>query len=253
MSSLETLVKQHNERAKAPITPFRFTITGEWEGSKREDNNHGLEDEKDEDLKKPYNEVLKSPFTRWIIEFSALNHQMPTNLKSYDGSIDPDDHITRFVGAANQREWDMPVCCKMFQQTLDKPSRGWFDRMPNGCIDNRTDLHEKFIKRFALRRKCSRNPTEVSKIIRLANKTLPNFKERWTEEMRYIQGVPEVMQILAFMTNSKCPELARRFADRHEVAKKGTSEEGIKGTIQGWLATSFGSLERIPKDGQLWP
>ncbi|GJW48528.1 hypothetical protein Tco_0080174 [Tanacetum coccineum] len=32
--------------------------------------------------------------------------------------------------------------------------------------------------------------------------------------MGYIQGVPEVMQISAFMTNSKCPELARRIVDQ---------------------------------------
>ncbi|GJX54060.1 hypothetical protein Tco_0282429 [Tanacetum coccineum] len=40
------------------------------------------------------------------------------------------------------------------------------------------------------------------------------YKERWTEEMGYIQSVPEVMQISAFVANSKCPELSRRFADR---------------------------------------
>ncbi|GJZ54571.1 reverse transcriptase domain-containing protein [Tanacetum coccineum] len=139
---------------------------------------------------------------------------MPTNLKIYDGSTDPDDHITHFVGAVNQGEWEMPVWCRMFQQTLDGPARGWFDRMPNGCIDSWADLCEKFAERFALRRKCSKDPTEVSKIIRRANEMLPDFKERWTEEMGYIQGVPEVMQISAFMRNSKCPELARRFADR---------------------------------------
>ncbi|GJZ79724.1 hypothetical protein Tco_0644561 [Tanacetum coccineum] len=59
-----------------------------------------------------------------------------------------------------------------------------------------------------------KDPTEVSKIIRRANETLPDFKERWTEEMGYIQGVTEVMQISAFMSNSKCPKLARRFTDR---------------------------------------
>nr|GEW82750.1 reverse transcriptase domain-containing protein [Tanacetum cinerariifolium] len=32
--------------------------------------------------------------------------------------------------------------------------------------------------------------------------------------MGYIQGVPEVLQISDFMSNSKCPELARRFADQ---------------------------------------
>nr|GEU91231.1 hypothetical protein [Tanacetum cinerariifolium] len=54
----------------------------------------------------------------------------------------------------------------------------------------------------------------------------------------YKEGVPEVMQISAFMDNSKCPELARRFADR------------VPRT--GWQAASLGSWEQTPKDGQLW-
>ncbi|GKC81627.1 reverse transcriptase domain-containing protein, partial [Tanacetum coccineum] len=108
----------------------------------------------------------------------------------------------------------MLVWCRMFQQTLDGSARGWFDRMSNGCVDSWAELRERFAKRFSLRRKCSKDPTEVSKIIRRANETLPDFKERWTEEMGYIQGVPGVMQISAFMTNSKCLKLARRFTDR---------------------------------------
>ncbi|GKE52924.1 hypothetical protein Tco_1488080 [Tanacetum coccineum] len=31
-----------------------------------------------------------------------------------------------------------------------------------------------------------KDPTEVSKIVRKANETLSDFKERWTEEMGYI-------------------------------------------------------------------
>ncbi|GJU71750.1 reverse transcriptase domain-containing protein [Tanacetum coccineum] len=214
ISSLEALIKQQNERAETPVvTPIRLTFGEESDGKVEKDKGQDMGNGKDEDLKKSYKEVLKFPFTRRIIEFSAPSHRMPTNLKIYDGSTDPDDHITRFVGAANQGEWEMPVWCRMFQQTLDGPTRGWFDRMPNGCIDSWADLRERFAERFDLRRKCSKDPTKVSKIIRRANETLPDFKERWTEEMGYIQGVPEVMQISAFMTNSKCPKLARRFAD----------------------------------------
>ncbi|GKD04601.1 hypothetical protein Tco_1179575 [Tanacetum coccineum] len=73
----------------------------------------------------------------------------------------------------------------MFQQTLDGQAKGWFDRMPNGCIDNWTDLREAFVER-----------------------------ERWTEEMSYIPDVPVVMQISSFMSNSKCSKLARRFSDQ---------------------------------------
>ncbi|GKC17712.1 hypothetical protein Tco_1014494 [Tanacetum coccineum] len=104
------------------------------------------------------------------------------------------------------------------QKTLDGcGTRGWFDRLPNGCIDNWTDLREAFVERFSLRRKCCKDPTEVSKIVRKAHEVLPDFKERWTEEMSYIPDVPIVMQISTFMSNSKCPELARRFS--HQVLK----------------------------------
>ncbi|GJX42244.1 hypothetical protein Tco_0257234 [Tanacetum coccineum] len=139
MSSLKALIKQHNERAGTLVEPIRLTF-GDEEVVKARTDGKGVEEKKEDDLQKPYKEVLKSPFTRRIIEFSAPSHRMPTNLKIYDGSTDPDDHITRFVGAANQGEWQMSV---------------W----------------------FALRRKCCKDPTEVSKIMRKANETLPYFKE----------------------------------------------------------------------------
>ena len=118
---------------------------------------------------------------------------MPSHLKLYDGSTDPDDHITRFEGVANQGTWPMPVWCMMFQQTLDDSSRGWFDCLPHGSIDSWNALSEQFVLRFALRRKCIRVPMEITKIIRQANKALPEFKERWTDEASRISGVPEVM------------------------------------------------------------
>ncbi|GJX58691.1 hypothetical protein Tco_0290081 [Tanacetum coccineum] len=108
----------------------------------------------------------------------------------------------------------MPMWCRMFQQTLDGPARGWFDRLPTGCIDNWTVLREAFVERFALKWKCCKDPTEVSKIVRKANETLLDFKEHWTKEMSYIPDVPIVMQISSFMSNSKCPELTRRFSDQ---------------------------------------
>nr|GFB81284.1 reverse transcriptase domain-containing protein [Tanacetum cinerariifolium] len=72
-----------------------------------------------EDLRKPFKEVLKCPFTRRIFEFSSLGHRMPANVKIYDGMGDPKYHLGCFVGMGNQGEWPMPVWCRMFQQTLD--------------------------------------------------------------------------------------------------------------------------------------
>ncbi|GJV64291.1 hypothetical protein Tco_1475119 [Tanacetum coccineum] len=186
ISSLKALVQLHNESPTGLVTHIRLDFDDQEKPEEKPD-------EGAEDLRKPYKEVLRSPFSRRIIEFSAPHHRTPTNLKIYDGSTDPNDHITRFVGAANQGEWEMPVWCRMFQQTLDRPARGWFDRLPNGCINNWTDLREAFVERFSLRRKCCKDPTEVSKIVRKAHEALPDFKERWTEEMSYIPEVPIVM------------------------------------------------------------
>nr|GEV55840.1 hypothetical protein [Tanacetum cinerariifolium] len=52
----------------------------------------------DEDLSKLFKEVLKCPFTKRIIEFSAPVHRLPTNSKIYEGTGDLEDHITRFTG-----------------------------------------------------------------------------------------------------------------------------------------------------------
>ncbi|GJY44406.1 hypothetical protein Tco_0432619 [Tanacetum coccineum] len=132
----------HNESPTCSVKPIRLSFDDEERPEEK------LEEPKD--LRNPYKEVLKSPFSRRIIRFSALNHH----------------------------------------------------------------LHEAFVERFALRRKCCKDPMEVSKIIRKANETLPDFKERWTKEMSYIPDVPIVMQISSFMSNSKCLELARCFSDQ---------------------------------------
>ncbi|GJV24668.1 RNA-directed DNA polymerase, eukaryota [Tanacetum coccineum] len=77
ISSLEILIKQHNEKARTPITPVRLTFGEKVEGDKIKDKGKGSTEEVEEDLKKTYKEVLKSPFTRRIIEFSAPSHRMP--------------------------------------------------------------------------------------------------------------------------------------------------------------------------------
>nr|GEW22119.1 reverse transcriptase domain-containing protein [Tanacetum cinerariifolium] len=62
----------------------------------------------DEDLSKPFKEVLKCPFTRRIVELSSPGHRMPANAKIYDGTRDPEHH------------------------TLDDKARTWFDKLSPG-------------------------------------------------------------------------------------------------------------------------
>ncbi|GKB15297.1 hypothetical protein Tco_0849220, partial [Tanacetum coccineum] len=100
VSEIQDLIKQHNERSKTLIEPIILTFGDEGKDDKGKDDD-GKTEEGKKDLQKPHTEVLRSLFTRRIIEFLALKHYMPANLRIYDGSIDLDDHISHFVGAVN--------------------------------------------------------------------------------------------------------------------------------------------------------
>nr|GEV09835.1 reverse transcriptase domain-containing protein [Tanacetum cinerariifolium] len=144
---------------------------------------------------------------------ARLTPQDAANIKIYDGTGDPEDHVGRFVGIGNQGEWPMPIWCRMFQQTLDGKARAWFDKLPPGSIDNWCSLQEKFLNRFGMLKAFDKDPTKILKIVCKANETLPRFKERWVGESNAILDVPELMQISSFMSSHKCPELAKRFSD----------------------------------------
>ena len=211
VSALRSLVATYNRGRN--VSPIRLNFE-EREPNRRRNEIATGERVSDEDLGKPFKELSHSPLTRRLLEFSAPEHKMPSHIKLYDGSTDPEDHLSRFSGAAMQGSWPMPVWCRMFQQTLDGSARGWYDKLPPGSIDEWASLRHQFVTRFSSRKKCFRDPTEITRIIRNANESLPEFKERWTTETRFIQGVPEIMRISSFMDACKTPELAKRFADK---------------------------------------
>nr|GEX13879.1 hypothetical protein [Tanacetum cinerariifolium] len=83
-------IRAHLPASCCQVNAHDVIIRSIFEGIDKE-----AKEEEDEDLQKPYKEVLKSSFTRRIIEFSAPKHRMPTNLKIYDGSTDPDNHVPK--------------------------------------------------------------------------------------------------------------------------------------------------------------
>ncbi|GJT06147.1 hypothetical protein Tco_0840609 [Tanacetum coccineum] len=71
MSTLQALIKQLNERSGTMIQPIRLSFDEEDRGDKGKGVDKGSEEKGEDDLQKPYKEVLKPPFTRRIVEFSA--------------------------------------------------------------------------------------------------------------------------------------------------------------------------------------
>nr|GEX54902.1 endoglucanase 2-like [Tanacetum cinerariifolium] len=181
VSTLKSLIKSHNQRNKGD--PIRL----DFESKDTEVWDLGIANGKevmDEDLGKPFKEARRTPLTRRIIEFAGPEYKMPANIKLYDGTTDPEDHLR------------------------------WFERLPHDSINEWADLREAFAARYSVRRACFKEPHEITKIFRKDNESLTSFKERRTVETGFIMGVPEVMKISSFMDSIKSPELAKRFSNK---------------------------------------
>ncbi|GJW92972.1 reverse transcriptase domain-containing protein [Tanacetum coccineum] len=187
LSALRSLVKEHNIRGN--VSSIHLSFKDEEDRTKVWTVVTGKEIV-DADLKRPFKEAL------------------------YDGTTDPEDHLSRFSYATNSGEWPMPVWCRMFQQTLDGSVRGWFKNLLGGSIDGWVEIRQQFTTRCSTRRACFKDPTEITKIVRKVNETLVAVKERWIVEIGFIAGVPGVMKISSFMDAHKCPELAKRYSNK---------------------------------------
>ncbi|GJQ89429.1 hypothetical protein Tco_0000568 [Tanacetum coccineum] len=99
------------------------------------------------------------PFTPRIRNFrSSQKTGMPNNVKTYDGTGDPEDHLKVFQAAAQVEHWAMPTWCHMFNSTLIGAARVWFDELPAESIDGYKDLKAAFLSYFMQQKKYVKDP-----------------------------------------------------------------------------------------------
>nr|GEW42531.1 reverse transcriptase domain-containing protein [Tanacetum cinerariifolium] len=94
----------------------------------------------EDDLTKPWMCEEEDPFTPRIRNFeSSRRTRMPNNVKTYDGTGDPEDHVKIFQVAAQVERWAMPTWCHMFNSTLIGAARA-HDQSKRKSSDKRSDF-----------------------------------------------------------------------------------------------------------------
>ncbi|GKE98714.1 reverse transcriptase domain-containing protein [Tanacetum coccineum] len=151
------------------------------------------------------------PFTPRIRNFKSLRKtQMPNNVKTYDGTGDPEDHVKKFQAAAQVERWAMPTWCHMFNSTLIGTVRVWFDELPPESINGYKDLKATFLAYFMQQKKYIKDPMEIHNIKQKDGETIEDFMERFKVETGRMKGGPECMRISGFMHGVNNPELTKR-------------------------------------------
>ncbi|GJV34284.1 reverse transcriptase domain-containing protein [Tanacetum coccineum] len=147
-----------------------------------------------EDLVIPWTCKDVDPFTPRICNFkSSRKTRMPNNVKTYDGTRDPEDHLKIFQAAAQVERWAMPTWCHMFNSTLIGVARVWFDKLPQESIDGYKGLKAAFPAYFMQQKKYVKDLVEIYNIKRRDGETIEEFMERFKIEIGRIKGAPECM------------------------------------------------------------
>nr|GEX11341.1 reverse transcriptase domain-containing protein [Tanacetum cinerariifolium] len=135
---------------------------------------------------------------------------MPNNVKTYDETGDPEDHVKNFQAAAHVERWAMPTWCHMFNSTLIGAARVWFDELPPERIDSYKDLKAAFLAYFMQQKKYVKDPVEIHNIKQKDEETIEDFMKRFKVETGRMKGAPECMRISRFMHGVNNLELTKR-------------------------------------------
>ncbi|GJX08526.1 hypothetical protein Tco_0196458 [Tanacetum coccineum] len=155
--------------------------------SRRQSNHSSREDTKsyyqssrsssveDKDLSQPWVCEETDMFTPRIRYFDLPKRiRMPSHVKTYDGSEDPKDHLKIFQVAAKVERWAMPTWCHMFNSTLTRNVRVWFDDILPESIDSYDNLKEAFLANYHPAKKLQSRPPSKSHHIKERAKGSPN-------------------------------------------------------------------------------
>ncbi|GJZ17462.1 reverse transcriptase domain-containing protein [Tanacetum coccineum] len=165
----------------------------------------------EDDLAVPWTCEDVDPFIPRIRNFkSSRRTRMPPNVKTYDGTGDPEDHLKIFQAAAQVERWAMPTWCHMFNSTLLGAARVWFDELPPESIDGYKGLKAAFLAYFMQQKKYVKDPVEIHNIKQKDGETIEEFMERFKIETGRMKGAPECMRISGFMHGVNNPELTKR-------------------------------------------
>ncbi|KAL5563293.1 hypothetical protein UlMin_033040 [Ulmus minor] len=140
------------------------------------------------------------------------------NMKLYDGTTDPDDHIAqykqRMFTTAIPRDLREACMCKGFGSSLIGPALQWYTNLPNNSICSFAQLMDTFVEQFASSRKPERDSQHLNTVRQGNRESLREYIARFNKEKVSISNPNTETVINAFRNglhygSDLCKELTK--------------------------------------------
>ncbi|PWA55873.1 reverse transcriptase domain-containing protein [Artemisia annua] len=167
--------------------------------------------------------LVASPFTARIRDYDMPDGlKVPTNLKTYDGTTDPDDHLTIFMGTMDVHKLPEPAWCRFFHITLSGAARFCYDNLTPGCINSFHELRDKFRANFLQQRRFQKTQAEILGIRQRSDESLRDYLQRFGRETLHMTDRSDGIMTEAFISGLRP---GRLFKDL--IARPPTSMEDL--------------------------
>ncbi|PWA61286.1 gag protein [Artemisia annua] len=215
------------------------------------------------ETEKSMRDLVASPFTARIRDYDMPDGlKVPTNLKTYDGTTDPDDHLTIFMGTMDVHKLPEPAWCRFFHITLCGAARFWYDNLSSGSINSFHELRDKFRTNFLQQRRFQKTQAEILGIRQRTDESLRDYLGRFGKETLHMTDRSDAMMTGAFISGLRpgrfFKDLIARppksmedlFIQAHNFIR--ADEANIENRLRDsrWADNRHGQSYRTPQEGQ---
>ncbi|XP_070038283.1 uncharacterized protein [Nicotiana tomentosiformis] len=128
--------------------------------------------------------------------------KMPPYLKIYDGTTDPEDHVTHYVTALKgndlAKEQVSSILLKKFGETLTRGAVTWYSQLPARSIETFEEMADKFVIAYAGAKKAEARVNDIFAIKQSPGEGLRDFLARFNRVRMTLPNVSEGIAVAAF-------------------------------------------------------
>ena len=90
----------------------------------------------------------ESPFTAEVLHFPLPTKFRMPQIKAFDGTKDPIDHLNTYKNQIELHGYQDPVRCRAFAITLKGSALAWFNRLLPASVSSLKELSIAFVSHF---------------------------------------------------------------------------------------------------------
>ncbi|XP_025664846.1 uncharacterized protein [Arachis hypogaea] len=171
-----------------------------------------------------------TPFTKRILKAKLpKGFDKLTDMK-YDGTKDPQEHLTAFEAKMNLEGAPDAVRCRAFPVTLAGLAIKWFNAFPNGSITGFHDILRKFMAQFTTRITKAKHPISLLGVTQRQDESTRKYLDRFNDQCLMVDRLTDSVTSLC-LTNGIMNEDFRK----HLTTKLVLTMHEIQGVAKEYI------------------